>query len=78
MYQYLLQENVLTDNVLTVANKGKIFKGGYIAIVKENVFLNAWRDVETVKRFKSKNRLLKYLIKNYPENELDFSGSCIE
>ena len=51
MYQYLLQENVLTDNVLTVANKGKIFKGGYIAIVKENVFLNAWRDVETVKIF---------------------------
>lgn len=78
MYQYVLQENVLTDNVLIVPSKGKIFKGGYIAIVKENVFLNAWQDVETVKRFKSKNRLLKYLIKNYPENELDFIGSCIE
>ena len=42
MQQFLLKENVLTDNVLTVPSKGKIFKGNYIAIVKENTFLNAW------------------------------------
>ena len=44
MNSYILQENVLTDNVLLVASEGKVFKGGFIAILKENVFLNAWQD----------------------------------
>lgn len=81
MYQFILIENVLTDNVLSIVSKGKVFKGGYIAIVKENVFLNAWQDKETVTRFRNKDRLQKYLDKNYSEEEtehLDFSGSCIE
>ena len=51
MQQFILKENVLTDNVLTVPSKGKIFKGNYIAIIKENTFLNAWQDKETVKKF---------------------------
>lgn len=81
MYQFILRENVLTDNVLLVASQGRIFKGGYIAMVKENTFRNAWQDTETVKRFRSKDRLFKHLAKNYIEEEtehLDFSGSCIE
>ena len=30
--EIFLRENVLTDNILFIPNKGKIFKGGYIAI----------------------------------------------
>lgn len=80
MYSYLLKENVLTDNVLLVASEGKIFKGGYIAAVKENIFLNAWQDKETVKRFRSKDSLFKYLSKFYKEEleQFDFCGSCLE
>lgn len=80
MYSYLLRENVLTDNVLLVASRGKIFKGGYIATIKENVFLNEWQDKETVKKFRSKNSLFKYLNKSYKEEleEFDFCGTCLE
>ena len=51
--EFLLRENVLTDNILIVPNKGKIFKGGYIAIIKENRFKNAWADEESIKRFRT-------------------------
>ena len=77
--EFILRENVLTDNVLIIAEKGKIFKGGYIAIIKENQFQNAWQDKETIKRFKSKDRLNAYLDKNYSEVDyIDFEGTCIE
>jgi hypothetical protein len=77
--EFILKENVLTDNVLIIAEKGKIFKGGYIAIIKENQFQNAWQDKETIKRFKSKDRLNAYLDKNYSEVDyIDFEGTCIE
>ena len=81
MQQFLLKENVLTDNVLTVPSKGKIFKGNYIAIVKENTFLNAWQDKETVKKFRSKDKLMKYLNKNYSKEvvfDLEFIDTCLE
>ncbi len=79
-YNYILRENVLTDNTLTVPPKGYVFKGKYIAILKENTFLNAWQDKETVTRFRSKERVQKYLDKNYPDDQLDldFGGSALE
>jgi hypothetical protein len=76
--EFILRENVLTDNILTIANKGKIFKGGYVAIIKENRFRNEWSDEESVKRFKSINRLISYLDKQYPQAEIDFEGTCLE
>ena len=75
--EFILRENVLTDNILTIANKGKIFKGGYVAIIKENRFRNEWSDEESVKRFKSIDRLISYLDKQYPQVEIDFEGTCI-
>ncbi len=76
--EFMLQENVLSDNILVVPSKGKIFKGGYIAIIKENKYLNSWADKETVKKFKSKYRLNAYLNKQYPQVKLDFEGTCLE
>ena len=40
MYTFILKENVLTDNLLLLAEKNHIFKGGYIAIIKEYEYLN--------------------------------------
>jgi hypothetical protein len=77
--EILLKENVLTDNILIVPNKGKIFKGGYVAIIKENRFKNAWADEESIKRFRNKDRLTTYLDKQYPEADwIDFEGTCLE
>lgn len=76
--EFFLRENVLTDNILTVADKGKIFKGGFIAMVKEFEFLNSWQDKEIIKRFRSKDRLCSYLDKKYPEVDIDFGGTCLE
>ena len=80
MQQFILRENVVSDNILEIPTKGYVFKGGYIAIIKENVFQNAWQDKETVKKFRSKDRLMKYLNKNYSEEvvfDLDFIDTCL-
>lgn len=73
MEEYILRENVLTNNVLKIPSKGKIFKGGYIAIIREYTYLNAWQDKESVRRFRSIESLFKYLRKSYSERfeELD-------
>ena len=76
--EFILQENVLTDNILSIAETGKIFKGGYIAIIKEYEFLNSWGDKEIVKRFRSKERLQSYLEKRYPDNYVDFHETCLD
>lgn len=79
--EYIVRENVLTDNILKVAPKGKVFKGGFVAILEEYTFQNAWQDKKNIKRFKSVNSLTKYLSKNYTEEEtdfLDFNNSCLE
>lgn len=76
--EILLRQNVLTDNVLIIAGKGKIFKGGYVAIIKENRFKNAWADEEMVTRFRSVKRLYEYLDKNYSDVEIEFNETCLE
>ena len=78
MREFILRENVLTDNVLAIPDKGKIFKGRYIAIIKEYVFLNSWQDREIVKRFISVDTLNKYLNKHYPQVDIDFEGTTLE
>ena len=64
---YTLKENVLSNNTLVLADENKIFKGGYIAIINEYRYQNAWTDRMTVKRFRNQERLNKYLSKNYPD-----------
>ncbi len=66
METYILQENVLTDNLLHIAPNGKIFKGGFIAIIEEWFFQNSWSDRKELKRFRSEKSLQKYLSKSYP------------
>ena len=67
MKTYILQENCLSDNLLLIADKGKIFKGGYIAIIKEYTYKNEWSDKENMKKFRSHERLLQYINKNYKD-----------
>ena len=61
MQTYILRENVVSDNVLLIADYGKVFKGGFIAIVKEFEYQNAWNDREKPnKKFRSENTLNKF------------------
>lgn len=72
MQTLILQENVLTDNLLLLAEEGKIFKGGYIAIIKEYEFSNSWSDREKPnKKFRSVNSLRKYVKKHYKNFDID-------
>jgi hypothetical protein len=73
METYILRENVVSDNVLMLCNENEIFKlshGRYIAIIKEYSYANAWTDKETIKRFRKRETLYKYLNKNYPTIEI--------
>ena len=72
MKTYILQENTLTDNLLLIADDGKVFKGGYKAIIKEYYYQNSWSDKEVIKKFKKIDTLEKYLEKKYPEFTFDF------
>lgn len=69
--EFILRERPLNDDVLNIASQGKIFKGGYIAILKVYSFKNAWQDNLIVKRFRSIARLQKYLKKNYTQEEIE-------
>lgn len=75
MQSYILRESVLNDDTLYLPDNGKVFKGGYIAIVDVFTFKNAWSNTKSSVKFRSKNRLLNYLKKNYNEalEELDIN-----
>lgn len=72
MLELIVKENVLTDNILKVANKGRCFKGRYVAILKEYTFATSWSDKETIRRFRSIDSLYKYLRKYYKEEFEEF------
>ena len=72
MTTFILRENGLSDNILLLADKGKVFKGNYIAIIKEYEFANEWCDREKPnKKFRSMDRLLNYLDKHYKDFDLE-------
>lgn len=75
--QFFLRENTLTDNILVASPKNYTFKGGYIAYVKEYTFQNAWQDKLNIKKFRSKESLMKHLNKHYSETieDLDFTNT---
>lgn len=71
MQTYILREGTLNDNELLIADEGKIFKGGYKAILKEYFFANEWSNKLEVKRFKKLDTLQNYIAKNYTEIEIE-------
>ena len=73
MQNYILRENVLSENILLIPEYGQIFKGGYIAVIKEYTFQNSWSDKETIKRFSKRETLDKYLNKHYPNINVIFN-----
>jgi hypothetical protein len=67
MQTYILNEGTLNDNELLLSDEGKVFKGNYIAIIKEYSFLSAWSNKESIKKFRKHEQLQKYLNRYYPQ-----------
>ena len=65
MITTILRENVLTDDVLYLAEDDKVFAGGYKAILEYHTFGNEWSDVKHVKRFRTLENAKKYISKQY-------------
>lgn len=70
---YILSEGVLNDNLLRVPDNGYVLKGGYIAAVIEYIYRNEWSNREVVKRFRSRDRLVSYLERNYPDFDVNLA-----
>ena len=76
--EFILQENCLSDNLLLIADKGNIFKGGYIAYVNEYVYANSWSDRLIQRKFRSEKSLLNFLNKFYPDFDYNiYDNSCL-
>jgi len=64
---YVLFEGVLNDDMLHIANEGKVFKGGYIAVIEYYTFLNEWNNKKHYKYFRTLATLERYITKKYPD-----------
>lgn len=67
MTNYILKAGTLNDDILKISDKGKVFKGGYIAIIEYYTFENEWCNSVKYVRFRSQKSLDKYLKSHYPE-----------
>ena len=61
----LLRENVVSDDVIHLADIGKIFKGGYVAIIEYHTFATSWTDKKHYKRFRTMDNAEKFINKYY-------------
>lgn len=65
MITITLRENVVSDDVVHIADNNKVFKGNYVAILEYNTYKNAWQDEKHYKRFRKFESLNNYINKNY-------------
>lgn len=65
MQTYVINERVVSDDTIAIADEGHIFKGGYAAIVTYHTFQNPWEDAEHVRRFRSMDTAEAFIEKRY-------------
>ena len=63
-----IQEGVLNDDILYIADKGKIFKGGYEAVLEFWTYQNTQSNNKNIRRFKTYENAQKFILKNYKTN----------
>ena len=67
MYTELIREGVLNDDLLHTAEEGKIFKGGYEAVLEYYTFQNTQSNSKNLRRFKTYENAQKFIEKKYKE-----------
>ena len=66
MESYILHEGALNDDTIHIANTGKVFKGGYIAVIEYFKYQNNWSNSKHFVRFRSEVKMNEFIQKNYP------------
>jgi hypothetical protein len=61
----LIKEGVLNDDILKIADEGKVFKGNYEAILEYYTFANSQGNHKNIRRFRSIENAIKFIKKNY-------------
>lgn len=69
---FTIRAGGLNDDQLLVAPKGKVFTGGYKAILESYTFETHWTDKKHTRRFRTLDNALKYIDKHYSPYE------CVE
>ena len=67
MTTVILRELPLNDDTLYIADDGKVFSGGYVAILEYFKYANEWSDSRHFRRFRTLEAMHKYLDKHYTE-----------
>ena len=73
MREFILHERVLNDDFIQIADDGKIFKGGYKAIITYYTYQNHWNDNKHIKRFRTLENAFKWINKQERYNDLDLN-----
>jgi hypothetical protein len=66
----VIKENALTEDTLYIADNGKVFGGGFVAIIEYFTYANEWGDHKHYKRFRTLKTMQAYLNKNYADCEV--------
>ena len=72
MVKLILKNGVLNDDVVYIAENGKVFKGNFVAIIEYYTFLNEWNNKKHYKSFKTLENLYKFIDKNYKNVTLEY------
>lgn len=72
MVELILQEGVLNDDVLYIAEEDKVFKGNYKAILEYYTYLNEWNNKKHYKSFMTLEKMHKYIDKHYKNVILEY------
>ena len=72
MIELILKNGGLNDDVVYIAENGKVFKGNFVAIIEYYTFLNEWNNKKHYKSFKTLENLYKFIDKNYKNVTLEY------
>jgi len=65
MTTQIIKEGVLNDDTLYTADDGKVFKGGYVAVLEYYTFQTHWTNTRHYKHFRTLENAEKFIAKQY-------------
>lgn len=67
MTTQIIRQGVLNDDTLYIADDGKVFRGGYAAVLEYYTYANPWSDAKHRKQFRTLENAQKYISKHYKD-----------
>lgn len=68
---FIVFQGVLNDDIVHIVDKGKMFKGGFIAVLEYYTYLNEWNNKKNYKYFRNLDTLKKYIDKKYNNPDIE-------